>query len=136
MESPAKAEPSAEFTEVISGKTATRIQRTKTAPITWDAEAAVDILITEAVDVVAAEAADTKAEASTMEAAATITKPLISIISNNINRIRVLRTALYPLKTITPHMKAILITAPHLEDGSGNHVNNQRGMALWSILQK
>ena len=59
----------------------------------------------------------------------------ISIISNNINWIRVLRTALYPLKTITPHMKAILITAPHLEDGSGNHVNNQRGMALQSILQ-
>ena len=84
MESPGKEEPSAEFSEVISGKTATRIQRTKTAPITWDAEAAVDILITEAVDVVAAEAADTKAEASTMEAGATITMPR-SVLSATIS---------------------------------------------------
>ena len=72
-----------------------------------------DISTTEDVDVVVAEAADTKTEASTMEAVATTTmQPLISIISNNINQIRVQRTALCPLKTIMPPMQTILITAP------------------------
>ena len=57
VERPAK-EPYADFTEDTSGKTATRIPKTKIVPTTRDAEAAVVISTTEAVDVVAAVAAD------------------------------------------------------------------------------